>query len=56
MREGKYTLDEVSELIKHSEAMLASAKELTTLPEHPQYDAIEQWTLSVYRYHWGQEK
>jgi uncharacterized protein len=52
IRQGKYTLAEVSEKIIEAESRILRANETSPLREKPDHAFVEDWMLRVYRHFW----
>ena len=52
VRNGKYELHQVSDMIDRAETSLAVAVEASPLPERPNLKAVEQWMLRTYLDYW----
>lgn len=53
VRQGKYTLAEVLECAELQEALIKVALTTSSLPDEPNYEAVEQWMLRVYLRTWS---
>jgi predicted nucleotidyltransferase len=51
-RNGKYTLDEVSDTIARLERQLEGAHLSSSLPNEPDTDKVERWMMDIYLAHW----
>jgi hypothetical protein len=56
VRTGKYTLNQVSDMIVDVERRLEVAKDASTLPEQPNRAKVEAWMVEAYLKHWGSPK
>jgi hypothetical protein len=53
VRTGKYTLDQVSELVKELESQLVSSYNTSILPENPDTLYVENWMIKSYMDYWN---
>lgn len=53
LRQGKHTKDEALARAAELEHEIEALERTTTLPEHPNYAAIDKWLISVHRRYWN---
>lgn len=55
VRTGHYKLAEISDILLSSEQRLMKAHEESTLPDRPDYKAVNDWMVRAYMGHWREE-